>query len=118
RSRGDAALLRKMIMRIHHVQITIPSGMEESAREFYCVALGLAEIEKPAALAGRGGFWLQVGNLQLHVGTEDGVERSATKAHVAYEVTDVEYWRTRLESQAIAILEAVPIPCFIRFEAR
>lgn len=107
-----------MIAGIHHVQITVPRGMEDAARQFYCEVLGLPEIAKPEALAGRGGFWLQVGDRQLHVGTEDEIDRTATKAHVAYEVTDIEYWRTRLEVRGVAILGSVPIPDARRFEAR
>lgn len=106
------------IIRLHHVQITIPRGMEEQGREFYCGLLGLPEIEKPAALVGRGGFWLQAGERQVHVGTEDGVQREATKAHIAYEVDDIATWRTRLEEFGIAILEAVPLPGLERFEIR
>nr|WP_207229353.1 hypothetical protein [Ktedonosporobacter rubrisoli] len=56
------------IIGLHHAQITIPRGSEEQGRQFYCELLGLAEIEKPAALQGRGGFWLQVGDRQVHVG--------------------------------------------------
>ncbi|MBA2284718.1 MAG: VOC family protein [Ktedonobacteraceae bacterium] len=106
------------ITRLHHAQITIPRGAEEQGREFYCTFLGLPEIEKPEALRKRGGFWLQVGDRQVHVGTEDGVERAATKAHLAYEVTDLEAWRERLQQRGIAILEGVPIPGYIRFEIR
>ena len=106
------------IVELHHAQITIPKGAEEEGRRFYCHLLGLAEVEKPTTLEGRGGFWLQVGDRQVHVGTEDGVDRKATKAHVAYEVTDIEAWRSRLEQEGIAILEGVPIPGYERFEFR
>src|SRR5947209_10671190 len=82
-----------MIAGIDHVQITIPPGAEEAARFFYCRLLGLPEIEKPASLQGRGGFWLQAGDRQVHVGAEPGVDRLATKAHVAYRVIDLGHWR-------------------------
>ncbi len=106
------------IVRLHHAQITIPCGAEEQGREFYCTFLGLPEIEKPEALRKRGGFWLQIGDRQVHVGTEDGVERAATKAHLAYEVTDLEARRERLQERGIAILEGEPIPGYTRFEIR
>ncbi len=82
-----------MILAIHHAQISIPKGAEDEARRFYCGVLGLPEIPKPDELAGRGGFWLQIGDRQLHVGAEDGVDRRMTKAHVAYRVDDLERWR-------------------------
>jgi len=103
---------------LNHAQISIPKGAEEAGKEFYCGVLGLAEIEKPEALKGRGGFWLQVGDRQIHVGTEDGVDRHATKAHIAYEVDDVDAWRAKLAEHGIQIVEAVPIPGHKRFEFR
>ncbi|GHO42976.1 VOC family protein [Ktedonospora formicarum] len=106
------------ILGIHHVQITIPKGAEEEARAFYCTVLNLPEIEKPESLKGRGGFWIQVGERQVHIGTEEGVERSATKAHIAYQVEDVIVWRDRLTAHGIKALDSVPIPGFERFEFR
>ncbi|WP_078596522.1 VOC family protein [Evansella clarkii] len=107
-----------MILGLHHAQITIPKGTEEEGRNFYCSVLGLTEVEKPDSLKGRGGFWLQAGNLEVHVGAEDGFDRLTTKAHLAYEVEDIRYWRKRLEENNIQILDSVPIPGYERFEFR
>ena len=107
-----------LILRVQHVQITIPKGAEVEAREFYCGVLGLREIPKPESLQGRGGFWLEVGAFQVHVGTEDGFDRSKTKAHIAYEVEDLEGWRQKLAENSIKIIEGVPIPHYNRFEFR
>lgn len=107
-----------MINGIHHVQITISPADEAAARGFYIDLLGLEEIEKPDSLKGRGGFWVQVGDRQLHVGVEEGVDRRRTKAHVAYQVSDLPAWRERLGSAGIPALESVPIPGFDRFECR
>ena len=107
-----------MLVGLHHAQITIPKGAEDQARTFYCGVLGLEETPKPEALAGRGGFWLGVGEAQLHVGTEDGVERRATKAHVAYEVTGLAGWRERLERAGVRVVDGIPIPGLERFEFR
>lgn len=107
-----------MILGLHHAQITIPKDTEEKGKDFYCRVLGLKEIEKPAALQGRGGFWLQVGDRQVHIGTEDGFDRLTTKAHLAYQVEDVNYWRKILKENNIEVLESVPIPNFDRFEFR
>jgi catechol 2,3-dioxygenase-like lactoylglutathione lyase family enzyme len=106
------------VVRVHHVQITIPEGAEAEGRQFYCQLLGLPEVEKPASLRGRGGFWLQLGELKIHVGTEDGVDRSVTKGHLAYEVTDLAAWRARLHEAGVPIGDSVPIPGHVRFEAR
>lgn len=107
-----------MIVRLHHAQITIPRGAETQARAFYCDLLGLKEVPKPATLAARGGFWLQLGDLQIHVGTEDGIDRTETKAHLAYQVQDLPRWRQKLEAAGIEIGDSAPIPGHHRFEFR
>ena len=107
---------------VHHVQITVPRGAETAARDFYCGILGMKEIPKPPSLGGRGGFWLAPGGDSgapcIHVGTEDGIDRPATKAHVAYQVIQLSAWRDRLMGHGIAVLDSVPIPGFDRFEFR
>ena len=107
-----------MILSIHHAQITIPVGAEDDAREFYCKTLGLEETEKPDSLAGRGGFWLVVGDSQVHVGVENNVERERSKAHVAYLVDDLDAMRSKLAGEKIDIIDGIPIPGYSRFEFR
>ena len=107
-----------MIIGLHHAQITIPKGAEEEGKKFYCGILGLPEKEKPESLKGRGGFWFEVGDRDVHIGTEDGFERLTTKAHLAYLVEDISYWKTVLEQNNIQIIEGIPIPGFDRFEFR
>jgi catechol 2,3-dioxygenase-like lactoylglutathione lyase family enzyme len=114
----EKGLRGRMIVGIDHVQITVPANAVAEARAFYCGSLALPEVAKPAALRGRGGFWLQVGDRQVHVGTEEGVARHATKAHVAYAVTDVAGWRARLAAAGVEVLDGVPIPGHDRFEFR
>lgn len=98
-----------MITGIDHVQITIAPGDETAARAFYCGVLGLPEVEKPDSLKGRGGFWIMVGDRALHVGTEEGVERRRTKAHVAYRVDDLAAWRDRLAAADVKLIVAEPV---------
>lgn len=107
-----------MITGLHHAQITIPKGGAEQGKAFYCGVLGLPEIEKPDALKGRGGFWLQVGDREVHVGTEDDVDRFNTKAHLAYQVDDLAHWKKIMEENEIIIIPSAPIPHFDRFELR
>lgn len=106
------------VRRLHHAQITVPRGAQTAARAFYCGVLGLKEIPKPASLAGRGGFWISLGDVEIHVATEEGVERSRTKTHLAYEVDDVAGWEKVLRGHGIEIGESVPIPGYARFEFR
>ena len=106
------------IVRLNHLMVTIPKGAEVQAREFYCGLLGLKEIPKPDSLAGRGGFWLEIGDQQIHIGVEDGVDRMATRAHVAYQVSDLAEWQTRLAAHGFTPLDNTPIPGYTRFEIR
>jgi catechol 2,3-dioxygenase-like lactoylglutathione lyase family enzyme len=107
-----------MIKAAHHAQISIPVGAEDAARAFYCGVLGLHEIPKPESLAGRGGFWLELGGFQIHFGAEDGVDRGGTKSHVAYLVEDLDGWRDKLTAAGCQIMEGIPIPGYRRFEFR
>lgn len=107
-----------MIQAIHHVQITVAAAEADAARDFYVNVLGLRPVAKPDSLQGRGGFWVEVGDQQLHIGVEEGVERTRTKAHVAYQVNDLAAWRERLAAAGVAALESVPIPGYDRFECR
>ncbi|MGH8279673.1 MAG: VOC family protein [Gammaproteobacteria bacterium] len=107
-----------MITGIHHAQIAIPKGREREAREFYCGLLGLKEVPKPPAQRARGGLWLQVGDRQVHIGVEDGVERKLTKVHIPYEVSDLALWCKRLTDVGIGLLSGEQIPGHERFEFR
>jgi catechol 2,3-dioxygenase-like lactoylglutathione lyase family enzyme len=107
-----------VIIGIHHVQITVPSGAEQEARRFYCELLGLPEIPKPENLIANGGLWLQVGGQQVHIGIEEDFDRRATKAHVAYEVSDLAMWRAKLIAAGVDVLGGREIPGHARFEFR
>jgi catechol 2,3-dioxygenase-like lactoylglutathione lyase family enzyme len=100
--------------RIHHVQVAIPAGGEEQARAFYGELLRFDEIDKPENLVSRGGCWFQTGNLQLHLGVDKDFV-PARKAHVAYEVDDLDKLRRRLETAGYAIAEDEPLPGYDRF---
>ena len=107
-----------MLQAVHHAQVSIPVDSEDEARKFYCGVLGMNEIPKPGSLAGRGGFWLELGSFQIHFGTEDGIERSRSKAHLAYLVSDLDGWRDKLTASGCEIMDGVPIPNYQRFEFR
>ena len=79
---------------LDHVQVAAPAGCEAQARRFYGELLGLAELSKPAGLAGRGGVWFGLGGgAQLHVGVADDFA-PARKAHPGLRVHSV----SRLEA--------------------
>ena len=106
------------ILRIHHAQITVAASDLEAARSFYCNVLRLKEIAKPASLQSRGGLWLAAGQHQLHIGIEENVNRSATKAHIAYEVKNLTQWQNHLQQAGVKVLDSIPIPGYSRLEFR
>jgi len=95
-------------MRLHHVQVSCPPGGEDGARRFYADGLGLIEVAKPAALAGRGGCWFRSYDdrgevaAELHVGVEEPFT-PAGKAHPALVVDDLEAVAARLEQHGFAV---------------
>jgi catechol 2,3-dioxygenase-like lactoylglutathione lyase family enzyme len=89
---------------IDHVQVAAPVGCEQQARAFYGGLLGLPELEKPAALEGRGGCWFACGAQQLHVGVSEAFA-PATKAHPALRLRD-----TGALGALIAKLDAAAYP--------
>ena len=90
-------------MRLHHVQVACPRGGEADARRFWVDGLGMTEVDKPAALAGRGGCWFRAHDAsgevtaELHVGVEEPFT-PARKAHPAFVVDDLATVATRLHS--------------------
>lgn len=93
-------------MRLHHVQVACPPGGEVAARRFYADGLGMAEVDKPAALAGRGGAWFRsydaagAVTAEIHVGVEDpfAPARKAHPALVLPTVADLEATAARLDA--------------------
>jgi hypothetical protein len=67
------------------VHVAGPPGCEADARRYCGAILGPVEVEKPAALRGRGGVWFRCGAQQLHVGIEEDFA-PARKAHPALRV--------------------------------
>ena len=106
-----------MVVGVNHVQVNVPSDGLEAARAFYCQFMGFREIARPATFTTRG-LWLSAGAFELHLGVEDGVERYKTRAHVAYEVTDLAAWRQKVARQGWSISDQPPIPGYDRFQFR
>ncbi|PHN04597.1 VOC family protein [Flavilitoribacter nigricans] len=105
--------MRINFKRIDHFQICIPPGAETEARNFYIEILGLQEIPKPDYLKVGGGFWLEIADIQLHIGVEN--DTVSPKRHPAFEVDELEKVKSYLVDQNIRIREDRPIPDFERF---
>lgn len=106
------------IQRLHHVQFVVPTPQENSARAFYLDVLGLQEIPKPASLVARGGFWILLGDIQIHVSLSDSFDARQSPAHLAFQVDNLEHWREILTEKGIVIDQSIPIEGYDRFEFR
>lgn len=105
--------MRIQFKRLDHVQLCIPFGEEERAREFYTRMLGLEEIEKPDVLKPRGGMWFKIANIQLHIGVEEMHGKS--KRHPAFEVEGLEQVREHLIENNVELREEPAVPGINRF---
>ncbi len=99
--------------KLDHLQICIPKGKEDEAREFYTDIFGLKEIPKPEALIPNGGLWYEIADIQLHIGTENEVNKS--KRHPAFEVANLTEAKKHLEQNGVSIKEEIQIPGQNRF---
>lgn len=99
--------------RLNHIQICIPKGEESKGRDFYCGILGLTEIEKPERMKINGGFWVEIANIQIHIGTENNQIKS--KRHPAFEVEDLDQVKNHLLQHGIRIAEQQNVNNFKRF---
>jgi len=102
------------VLALDHVQIAIPPGGEDRAREFYSGVLGLAEVPKPSSMAGRGGCWFAAGSLNLHLGVEEDFH-PAKKAHPALVVEGLDELLARGEAAGAALKPDVSFGGFRRF---
>ena len=76
------------IIAVNHVNVTVPAALESAAKHFYGVVLGLRQIPKPEGTRQNMGAWFELGSVQLHLSTEEGVGNEISDAHVCYQVAD------------------------------
>ena len=101
------------IVAVEHVQLAMPPGMEDAAREFYQGILGIPEVPKPPNLAKRGGAWFERGSLKIHLGVEADF-RPAKKAHPALLVAELEALIARLKEHNVRVVEDEPLAGYLR----
>ena len=105
------------VVGIDHVQLSMPPGGEDEARQFYGESSGCVRSPKPPELAGRGGCWFVGGNAAIHLAPEDDF-RPHAKAHPALVIRDLAAAREALGVAGVAIEEDdsdLPVArCYIR----
>jgi catechol 2,3-dioxygenase-like lactoylglutathione lyase family enzyme len=102
------------VVALDHVQLAMPAGREEDARNFYAGLLGLPELAKPANLAKRGGCWFGRGAVRVHLGV-DADFKPAVKAHPAFQVEDLARFRKIFELAGHRVVEDEPLEGYDRF---
>ena len=98
---------------VDHVQLSMPPGGEDRAREFYIGLLGFTEIAKPESLAGRGGAWFESGTAHLHLGVEPDM-RPMKKAHPGLLVHGLAELVSRLQAAGVPVTFEPPLPGYDR----
>jgi catechol 2,3-dioxygenase-like lactoylglutathione lyase family enzyme len=101
------------ITAIEHIQLAMPAGREQAARDFYQGLLGIPEVPKPANLAKRGGAWFERGAVKIHLGVEADF-RPARKAHPALVVADLEALIARLKAHGVKVVDDDPLEGYLR----
>ena len=76
------------VLKIDHVQVSIPWGKVSEALEFYEGVLQFSRIPKPAELD-QSGAWLTQGPVNLHLGEEKEFDASR-RAHPALLVDNID----------------------------
>jgi catechol 2,3-dioxygenase-like lactoylglutathione lyase family enzyme len=97
------------VVGLDHVQLAMPKGQEVIARGFYGALLGLEELAKPGATAGRGGVWFKCGELQLHLGVEEPFA-PAHKAHPALRIRCYDLLLDKLSANGVSVARDRVLP--------
>jgi len=92
------------IKRIDHVQLAMPAGREDVARDFYGRLLGIPEVPKPPEMQSRGGVWFENGDLKIHLGVDPDF-KPARKAHPGLLVQDLRALVGILRQEGFEVLE-------------
>ncbi|HKN81993.1 MAG TPA: VOC family protein [Pyrinomonadaceae bacterium] len=104
----------------HHVNVTVPRSLEDAAKHFYGVAMGLQQVPKPESSRRRGGAWYQLGQMQLHLSIEEPLgENCISKRHVCYTLSNLAEAEERFRKAGVEILpDDQPMPGWTRFYVR
>lgn len=101
------------LVQIDHIQLAMPEGGEDKARQFYQGLLGLREVEKPDNLKKRGGCWFETGSVKIHLGVEKDFH-PACKAHPAFLVHDLSGLVARLAEEGVIARRDEPLAGYDR----
>ena len=92
------------VVKVNHVNVTVPAALEAAAKHFYGVVIGLEPIPKPVGTRQKMGAWYQLGAMQLHLSIEDDVHNESRDAHVCYQVADIAAANVEFRNAGIEII--------------
>ncbi len=104
----DTSMTEGPISGIHHIQLAMPAGGEDTARRFYSGLLGIPEVPKPLPQAKRGGVWFETSAIRIHLGIEQDF-RPAKKAHPGLLVRDLRSLSKRLTEAGYEVTNGEPL---------
>jgi catechol 2,3-dioxygenase-like lactoylglutathione lyase family enzyme len=104
------------VLSLDHVQLAMPAGREDDAKDFYQGMLGIPEKMKPEHLARRGGCWFESGELRVHLGVDPDF-KPARKAHPAFIVENLQGLAVRLRNSGYRVVEDLPLEGYDRLYA-
>ena len=102
------------IQQVQHVQLAIPVGGEERARDYWVRVLGFDEVPKPPLLAARGGCWFRGTQVEMHMGIEEPFV-PARKAHPAILVLGLDALAEHLSQTGAQVRWSAEVPGTRRF---
>jgi catechol 2,3-dioxygenase-like lactoylglutathione lyase family enzyme len=108
----------RLVLALHHVNVTVSPGAEGEAKHFYGDVLGLEQLSKPAGTR-PSGAWYQIGPNQLHLSVEKEGRVSLSTGHVCFAVSDLSAAEHRFREAGVEIIpDPRPIEGTSRFYVR
>jgi catechol 2,3-dioxygenase-like lactoylglutathione lyase family enzyme len=89
------------ILRVNHVNVTVPMGKEKECQEFYEGILGLKRADRPAEITGPGLWYDFDADNQLHISFSEHPRSEQLSDHFAVEVDDMAGFIERLHRHGI-----------------
>jgi catechol 2,3-dioxygenase-like lactoylglutathione lyase family enzyme len=106
-----------MVTQLHHVNVTVPAELEQAAKDFYGIVLGLNQVPKPAA-ARQNGAWYQISDNQLHLSVEEETNDLSSR-HVCFQVSDLAEAEKKFRDAGVEVIsDPRPVPGTSRFYVR
>ena len=108
----------KMVIALHHVNVTVPPQLEAATKEFYGAVMGLKQVPKPATFR-QSGAWYQIGGTQLHLSVEDENTGQVSSRHICFTVADLSEAEKKFRAADVEIIpDPRPNPAGPRFYVR